>query len=91
MKTNFELKETANGKGLYINGLFAGLYSEYSGIIQFSGNENEIFDEGLCVEYLRSLNPSADIYSAVSVAGSQLCLKVSFEPINGYKKIHKPL
>lgn len=91
---NFELKETVGGiKELYINGLFTGLYSDYSGITQFSGHEDQIFDEDLCVEFLRSLNPSADIYSAISVAGSQLYLQVSFKPLilsEGVQKIHKP-
>lgn len=95
MKTNFKIKEVANGnKGLFINGLFAGLYSEIFGISQFSGNKNQIFDESLCVEYLRSLNPSADIYSVISNAGSQLYLEVSFKPTilsEGVQKIHKPL
>lgn len=91
---NFELKDTLGGnKGLYINGLFAGLYSDYLGISQFSGHENQIFDVDLCVEYLRSLNPSANIYSATSVAGSQFYLQVSFKPIilnEGAQTIHKP-
>ena len=95
MKTNFKIKEVENGnKGLFINGLFAGIYSKHFGISQFSGNKNQIFDESLCVEYLRSLNPSADIYSAISNAGSQLYLEVSFRPIilsEGVQKIHKQL
>ncbi len=90
----FEIKDMANdNKGLFVDNKFAGLYSEYFGLNQFSGNKDQIFDVDVCVEYLRKLKPDAKIYSAIQIAGNQFFLQVSFKPIilsEGVQTIHEP-
>lgn len=92
---NFELRDIADEtRGLFINGVLAGLYSDVFGISQFSGNKNQIFDETLCVEFLRKLNPSLTVYSAITSTEKQFYLQVSYRRImlsEGVQKIHKPL
>jgi hypothetical protein len=93
MINTFELKNAHGNNGLYINGKFAGLYSERFGISQFSGNKDQIFDRDLCVEFMRKINPKGTIYSAVSNASGQMYLQVSFYRIvlsEGTQTIHNP-
>jgi hypothetical protein len=80
MENTFEVKPIANGgKGLFVNGLFAGTYSKMLGVIyQFSGNKNTIFDVEVCVEFLRSTEPNKPIYSYIKNCGNQRHLEVGF-------------
>ena len=90
----FEVRDIVDGrKGLFVNDKFAGLYSEYFGLSQFSGNKDQIFDVNVCVEYFRKLKPDAKIYSKIFNTGNQMYLQVSFEPIilnEGVQTIHEP-
>jgi hypothetical protein len=78
----FEIKDIANeNKGLFVNGLFAGIFSEYHGITQFSGNKNQVFDVDVCIEYLKSIKPNAAVYSSIINVNNQRYLQVSFKPM----------
>ena len=77
----YEIRDTENGKGLFFNGVFCGSYSETFGIHQFSGNDNQIFDVQICVNYLLTLiKENETVYSHISIAGHQLHLQVNKKP-----------
>lgn len=87
----FEIKKDGCIQKLYANGKFAGIYSEYFGISQFSGNENQIFDVDILVKFLRTLDQEKPIYSSIQNAGNQKYLQVSFRKLilsEGVATIH---
>mgnify|MGYP000008067240 CR=1 FL=1 len=75
----YTLKKVANGKnGLFYNDTFCGIYSEYFGFYQFSGNKEQLFDLNIVVNYLLQTNEV--VYSSKSIVGNQFYLRVTTKP-----------
>lgn len=69
-----------NGVSLYLDGQFVGMFSRYGNdadIVQTSGISGHIFNEMLCVDYMKLQFPKRKIYAHTGWNGNQWFLNVS--------------